>query len=99
MAQCNYDNENGTRGHRAGTMPRHEYLLRASEFAAHGQDLPQAKLLDLDVISIRSAARQRDALRKHIADHLSNAALAKKYGVHINNIEKIIRREAWSHIP
>lgn len=99
MAQCNYDNENGTRGHRAGTMPRHEYLLRAREFAAHGQDLPQAKLLDLDVISIRSAARQRDALRKHIADHLSNAALAKKYGVHINNIEKIIRREAWSHIP
>ena len=99
MAQCNYDNENGTRGHRAGTMPRHEYLLRASEFAARGQGLPQAKLLNLDVISIRSAARQRDALRKHIADHLSNAALAKKYGVHINNIEKIIRREAWSHIP
>lgn len=98
MAQCNYDNENGTRGHRAGTMPRHEYLLRASEFAAHGQDLPQAKLLDLDVISIRSAARQRDALRKHIADNLSNVALAKKYGVHINSIEKIIRRETWSHI-
>ena len=98
MAQCNYDNENGSRGHRAGTMPRHEYLLRASEFAAHGQGLPQAKLLDLDFISIRSAARQRDALRKHITDNLSNAALAKKYGVHPNNIEKIIRRETWSHI-
>ena len=99
MAQCNYDNENGSRGHRADTMPRHEYLLRASEFAAHGQGLPQAKLLDLDVISIRSAARQRDALRKHIAENLSNAALAKKYDTHIRNIEKIIRREAWSHIP
>lgn len=98
MAQCNYQNENGSRGHRAGTMPRHEYLLRASEFAAHGQDLPQAKLLDLDIISIRSAARQRDALRKHIADNLSNEALAKKFGVHPNNIEKIIRRETWSHI-
>ena len=99
MAQCNYQNENGSRGHRAGTMPRHEYLMRAGEFAARGQDLPQAKLLDLDVISIRSAARQRDALRKHINDNLSNAALAKKYDTHINNIEKIIRREAWSHIP
>lgn len=98
MAQCNYDNENGSRGHREGRMTRREYLVRASELAARGQDLPQTKLLDLDVISIRSAARQREALRKHIAANLSNAALAKQYGMNVRNIEKIISRETWSHL-
>ena len=63
-------------------MQRFEYLQRARELAPRGQDLPQTKLLDIDVISIRSAARQRESLRKHIKDSLSNAALAKQYGVH-----------------
>ena len=80
-------------------MSRDEYVLRAGEFAPRGQDLPQAKLLDLQVIDIRSAKRQRDALLKHIRDNLSNAALCKRYGIHIRTLEKIITRETWSHLP
>lgn len=80
-------------------MQRFEYMQRARELAPRGQDLPQTKLLDIDVISIRSAARQRESLRKHIKDNLSNAALAKQYGVHERTIEKVLMRETHSNLP
>ena len=51
-----------------------------------------------EVLAIRSAARQRDKLRKYIRDTLSNQALAKSYGVHERTIEKVLTRETASHI-
>jgi len=80
------------------TLERAEYLARTREFALRGQELPQAKLLDIDVHSIKSAVRQREKLRKYIADNLSNEALAKTYGVHVRTIEKIVQCHTWSHI-
>ncbi len=80
-------------------MPRDEYLLRAHELAPRGQDLPQSKLLDLDIAAIRSAARQRENLRQYIADNLTNKALGKRFGVSEHSIEKIINRVTWSHLP
>ena len=80
-------------------MKLFEYRQRQRELAARGQELPQTKLLDMDVISIRSAARQRDSLRKHIRDNLSNAALAKQYGVHIRTIEKVLQHYTHSNLP
>ena len=80
-------------------MRRDEWQQRRTEFVARGQDLPQTKLLDMDVISIRSAARQRENLRKHIKDNLSNAALAKQYGVHERTIEKVLMRDTHSNLP
>jgi hypothetical protein len=79
-------------------IPRDEYLLRAREFASRGQELPQTKLLDLDVCAIKSAIRQRESLRKHIRENLSNEALAKKFGVHVRTIEKAAQGHTWSHI-
>lgn len=81
------------------TLERGEYLSRAREFAHRGQDLPHAKLLDLDVIDIRSAKAQRDRLLAHIKQNLSNEALCKKYGIHIRTLEKVLSRETWSHLP
>jgi len=83
---------------RPGVMERREYRLQAATLAKRGQELPHSKLLDIDVISIRSAARQRESLRKHITENLSNKALAKQYGVCMRNIEKILTRETWSHV-
>ena len=80
-------------------MNREEYQSRRTEFALRGQELGQSKLCDLDVIAIRSAARQRENLKNHIRENLGNEALAKKFGTHIRNIEKILTRETWSHIP
>ena len=82
----------------AERLTREEYLLRAREFAPRGQDLPQTKLLDLEVVAIKSAARQREKLRQHIKDNLSNEALAKQYGVHVRTIEKALQHHTWSHI-
>ena len=81
-----------------GRLDRAEYLLRAREFAPRGQDLPQTKLLDLEVVAIKSAARQREKLRQYIKDNLSNEALAKQYGVHVRTIEKALQHHTWSHI-
>ena len=80
-------------------MNREEYQSRRTEFALRGQELGQSKLCDLDVIAIRSAARQRENLKNHIRENLGNEALAKKFGTYIRNIEKILTRETWSHIP
>ncbi len=77
---------------------REQYLLAASTFAARGAELPQSKLTPDLVAEIRSARRQREALRKHIAENLTNQALAKKYGVHVRTIEKAITNESWSHL-
>lgn len=77
---------------------RDQYLLAASAYAKRGAELPQSKLTPELVAEIRSARRQREALRKHIADNLSNEALAKKHGVHIRTIEKAITHETWSHL-
>lgn len=99
MARTRYSQTYVKPPRRDGVMERREYLTRAQERAARGQALPQSRLLDLDVISIRSARRQREALLAHIRAHLSNAALARQYGVHTRTIEKILSHEAWSHLP
>ena len=53
----------------------------------------------MDVIDIRSAARQRQQLLKHIRENLSNEALAKRFGVHPRTIEKTLARETHSNLP
>ncbi len=79
-------------------LERGEYLSRTTEFAVRGEELPQSKLMDADVLSIRSAAKQREALRQHIRDTLSNDALSKQFGVHLRTIEKVLQYHTWSHV-
>jgi len=99
MAQTNYSKTFVKPARREGVLSRDEYRNRAASFATRGQDLPQTKLLDLDVIEIRSAKRQREQLLKHIREHLSNEALAKRHGVHVRTIEKAIARETHCNLP
>ena len=98
MAQTNYSKSMcGPKSRSAMTWE--EYQQRRTEFAPRGQDLPQSKLLDIDVIDIRSAKRQKDNMLKFIKENLSNAALAKKYSVHRNSIEKVLSRSSYCHLP
>jgi len=80
-------------------LERGEYLSRARSMALRGQELPQTKLLEMDVVAIRSAARQRENLLKHISENLSNKALAKQHNVSVRAIEKVVQFETWIHIP
>lgn len=79
-------------------MTRTEYQQRQREFSARGMDLPQSKLMPLDVVAIREAAAKREQMRREINDTLSNAALARKFGVHVRTIEKALSYESWGHI-
>ena len=99
MARTHYAANHVKPPRREGVLARDEYLGRTREFAPRGQALPQSKLLDLDVAAIRSAARQRDALRAHIRDNLSNDALAKQFGVHVRTVERVLADETWTHLP
>ena len=85
------------RGSKHG-LHRDEWEQRRTEFCARGQDLPQSKLIDSDVVAIRSAKQQRENLLKHIRENLSNAALARQFGVHERTIEKAVARETWNHL-
>ena len=98
MAASNYSHHTMGRLRRPGTVDRHTYLQTALQNAPRGEELPQTKLLEVDIVSIRSASKQRESLRKHIAENLTNAALAKKFGVNVNTIEKILSYERWGHV-
>lgn len=98
MAQTNYSKTFGKALRRPGTMERHDYLQSATANAKRGQELPQTKLLDIDVVTIRSAARQRESLTKHIRENLTNSALAKQFNVHIRTIEKVMSYETHGEI-
>ena len=83
---------------RPGVMERREYQLRATELAKRGQELPHSKLLDIDVISIRSAVRQRNNLLTYIRENLSNDALCKRYGVSEHVISRTVSYQSYGHI-
>ena len=79
-------------------LDRREYQLRATSLAKRGQELPHSKLLDIDVISIRSAVRQRQNLLTYIRENLSNDALCKQYGVSEHVISRTVAYQSYGHI-
>ena len=98
MAQTNYSKTYGKAIRRPGIKDRHDYLQSARANALRGQELPHTKLLDIDVVTIRSAKRQRESLLKHIRENLGNAALAKQFGVHYRTIEKVLSYETHGEV-
>ena len=79
-------------------LTRDQYLSSVTANARRGQDAPAAKLLDIDVISIRSAVRQRESLLKHIRDNLSNKALMSAYGVSEHTITRVVQYQNYGHL-
>ena len=98
MARTHYSQNNGKAYRPDKVLDRNEYLSRARSMALRGVELPQTKLSADEVETIRSAARQRDKLRQHIRDNLSNEALARQYGVHVRTVEKVLQYFTWSHV-
>ena len=98
MAITNYARNNPGRQRKEGAMDRHQYLQVARQNALRGQELTQSKLLEMDVVDIRSAHRQRLKLLAYIKENLSNEALAKKHNVSMRTIEKIVVYETWVHV-
>ncbi len=82
--------------------------VRSYETLARGSGIACAKLNEKLVVRIREErqkaledvekAKARHKLAVSIAKNYSAAALARKYGVHCSTIEKMLRRETWSHV-
>ena len=98
MAQTNYSKTFGKALRAKGVKPRAQYQLEAIADAKRGEELPQSKLTDEDIETIRSAQRQLEKMREYIKNTLSNEALANQFGVHHRTIEKILSYETWRHV-
>ena len=85
------------RGSKHG-LDRHEYLIRAREFANRGEGCTHSKLTADDVQAIRDAVEKRAELLEYIRDELSNAALGAKYGIHAGYVSRIALCDAWGHV-
>ena len=62
-----------------------------------GSELPWAKLDEADVALIRQLIAERTELRHRLA-HMSNAAIAEKFCVHVRTIDRISTGEGWTHV-
>lgn len=98
MAQTTYSKTFIKPPRREGVLSRDEYVRRARELAPRGVELPQSKLIPLNVGLIRSAVREREKLRHYIIDNLTNDALAAKFGVSVRTIERAVARETWINV-
>lgn len=63
-----------------------------------GDELPQSKMNEESVREARKIYEEsREAIKK-LNDEFSANGLAKRYGVHVRTMERILRYETWSHV-
>ena len=62
-----------------------------------GSELPWAKLDEPDVLLIRKIVAEREKTKEQLK-YVTNAALARKFGVHIRTIDRITCGESWGHV-
>ena len=63
-----------------------------------GEELPQSKMNEDSVREARKIySESREAIKK-LNEEFSIKGLAKRYGVHVRTMEKILSGETWSHI-
>ena len=63
-----------------------------------GFDLPQSKLNEALVKRIRKDYEGARKERERLEREYSAKGLAKKYGVHIRTMEKMLSGETWGHV-
>ena len=79
-------------------MRNHLSMADYADVRLRGQDMPNAKLTDLDVIDIRSRYRQRLSLEKYISENVSQVRVAAMYGITLTTLRKIQQYEIWRHL-
>lgn len=79
-------------------MTRDEYLIRQHEFQARGTAVPSAKLDDAKVRAAREEYERAQYAIRYIQQHYSVAGLARKYGVSVGAMEKVLNYSTWRHV-
>jgi len=62
-----------------------------------GSELPHSKLNEKLIKKIRKTVAERERL-KVVLSGMTNAAIAKQYGVHVRTIDRITAGENWHHV-
>jgi FixJ family two-component response regulator len=62
-----------------------------------GSDLTHAKLTEEDVQLVLQLVAYREGLRRQLR-HLTNKAIAEKFGVHQRTVDRVISGENWGHV-
>ena len=71
-------------------IDRDEWTRRSREFVKRGEDLPQSKCTVELVRKMRAEYR-------YGCKNWGAPALARRYGLHVRTVEKIIAQETWIH--
>lgn len=80
-------------------MNRQDYLSGgAYQTCLRGEDLPQSKLTEAQVIEIRILHQTKQKLIAELNKKFSTKGLAKRYNVHHRTIEKVINYAGWKHV-
>jgi hypothetical protein len=65
--------------------------------AKRGSQLPQSKLNEKLIKKIRKTVAERERIRV-VLRNMTNAALAKQYGVHVRTIDRVTAGENWGYV-
>lgn len=80
-------------------MDRREYCATGARlYALHGTELPQAKADEAVVTKIRRLHARKQRLIERLNRDYSAAGLARRFGLHVRTVEKMLRRESWAHV-
>lgn len=63
-----------------------------------GADLTQSKLTEAQVKEMRTLHSQYRQAIRDLNDEFSARGLAKRYGVHVRTIEKVLSGVSWGHL-
>jgi len=66
----------------------------AESFIARGELNGNSKLTTASTTEIR----ERYARRTHIGCHVTMQGLAKRFGISLSHVARILRREVWGHV-
>ena len=66
----------------------------AESFIARGELNGNSRLTTAEVIELR----ERYARRTHIGCRVTMQGLAKRFGISLSHVARILRREVWQHV-
>ena len=73
-------------------------MARESYKFKRGMELPHSVLNDKLVQQIRSEHAAKEDLKRALDARFSAEAFAKRYGVSVNTIHKVLTYQTWRHV-
>lgn len=77
-------------------MPRKDFTMYGR--CKRGIELPQSKLNETLVKKIRYEHAEKERAKRELDERYSAAAFAKRYGVSVSAMEKVLSFQSWRHV-